>query len=65
MNKFIDTYEKNPAIFNGMVDHNYISEDDMVIALNRNGDYTYEEEVKARERIQDGLKRLQDKNESI
>ena len=62
MNKFIDTYEKNPAIFNGMVDHNYISEDDMVIALNRNGDYTYEEEVKARERIQNGLKRLQDKN---
>lgn len=62
MNKFIDTYEKNPAIFNGMVDHNYISEDDMVIALNRNGDYTYEEEVKARERIQDGLKRLKDKN---
>lgn len=62
MNKFIDHYDKYYRDYDEAEDYNLITGQDLDIALNRDGKYTYEEEKAAQGRIETAMKAFADKN---
>lgn len=64
MNKFIDHYDKYYKDYDEAEDFGIISSEDMEMALNTKGDYTYEEEKDAQSRIQKQMQKFADANKT-